>query len=266
MKKFLRKYRRLLIFLLILGLIIVSIILQRNYSQTLCTDLVIKIKNKKQAPFIDENYVKAYLYKVLKTPVIGVPFSKIDMNKLEKDFLKNPYLKSIQVYRAKKTKIFIEIEQRVPMVCFLYNDGKCFFVDTQGVIMPNMRGKPVYVPIVSGYIEPKINFSDLKKITIFADNKVKNTLLGKLYFLVKKIEANDDLKGLIDQYYVDENKNLILISKVGDFKIFFGKMNNIENKITKLKVLFKEILPKKGWAKYSRFNFDYKNQIVAEIK
>jgi len=46
--------------------------------------------------------------------------------------------------------------------------------------------------------------------------------------------------------------------------ILFGPMDEIEEKFKKLKLFYKEVLPKKGWNTYSSINLKYKNQIVCK--
>jgi cell division protein FtsQ len=52
---------------------------------------------------------------------------------------------------------------------------------------------------------------------------------------------------------------------VGDQKIVFGSAESeeeVENKCTRLKVFYKEVMPFEGWEKYEEINVKYEGQIV----
>lgn len=43
----------------------------------------------------------------------------------------------------------------------------------------------------------------------------------------------------------------------------FGTPVNYEDKLHKLMVFYKDILPQKGWTKYEKVNLNYEGQIIA---
>jgi cell division protein FtsQ len=51
---------------------------------------------------------------------------------------------------------------------------------------------------------------------------------------------------------------------VGDERIEFGRPEDVEVKLKKLMIFYKEIMPRMGWNKYDRVNLEYEGQIVAE--
>ena len=55
-----------------------------------------------------------------------------------------------------------------------------------------------------------------------------------------------------------------MLPQVGDERIEFGLPVNEEVKLRKLRIFYKEILPKTGWNQYKRVNLEYEGQIVAE--
>jgi cell division protein FtsQ len=68
------------------------------------------------------------------------------------------------------------------------------------------------------------------------------------------------------QIYVDENGELLLIPRVGDQKIVFGKTDNIIKKFDKLSLFYRKGIVGNGWKKYSTINLKFKNQIVCTKK
>jgi cell division protein FtsQ len=44
----------------------------------------------------------------------------------------------------------------------------------------------------------------------------------------------------------------------------FGSSDHYQEKLMKLMVFYKEVLPQKGWTKYERVNLKYEGQVIAE--
>ena len=103
------------------------------------------------------------------------------------------------------------------------------------------------VPIATGYVEKEFAKSDLYKFALF-------------------LQENDFWNDLIVQIVVDENYDVILIPRVGNCRILLGTLSDFEEKLDKLMLFYKQVVPKMGWDKYSMINLKFKNQIVCTKK
>jgi len=54
----------------------------------------------------------------------------------------------------------------------------------------------------------------------------------------------------------------VLIPRVGNYEIQFGKMTDLETKFLKLNSFYEQALSKTDWNKYKTINLKYKDQIV----
>jgi cell division protein FtsQ len=68
----------------------------------------------------------------------------------------------------------------------------------------------------------------------------------------------------VAQIDINGKGRAVLFPQVGDETIEFGKPEDLETKFRKLKIFYKEILPRVGWNKYDRINVEYEGQVVAE--
>ncbi len=57
---------------------------------------------------------------------------------------------------------------------------------------------------------------------------------------------------------------LELIPRSGDHTIIFGQIEDVEQKLSNAKSLYKEVLPNEGWSKFKSINVEYKNQVVCK--
>lgn len=82
--------------------------------------------------------------------------------------------------------------------------------------------------------------------------------------MLEMIREDEFWKAQITELDLDGKASVTLFPLVGNEKIEFGKPDNLEVKFKKLKIFYKEILPRVGWNKYHRVNLEYEGQIVAE--
>jgi hypothetical protein len=80
------------------------------------------------------------------------------------------------------------------------------------------------------------------------------------------IQKDTFCMALIDQVDITAERNFELIPKLGNNVIVFGNATNIDAKLNKIKVFYKEVMVKAGWNYYSIINVQYKNQVVAKRK
>ena len=100
---------------------------------------------------------------------------------------------------------------------------------------------------------------------ILDQNKLGATESGvQLMELINTIREDEFWNAQIAQLDIDSKMRITIYPQVGDERIEFGKPENVETKLKKLMIFYKEILPRMGWNKYDRVNLEYEGQIVAE--
>ena len=79
-----------------------------------------------------------------------------------------------------------------------------------------------------------------------------------MYFhLAKHIHQDDFLAALIEQIDVNERGEVMMVPKVGRQKLDFGKVENVEERFEKLKLLYKGGMEQIGWRKYDVLTLKY---------
>ena len=116
-------------------------------------------------------------------------------------------------------------------------------VDEQGHAMAVSSRYAAYLPVACGKIEKTFATTDLYKFAVF-------------------LHKHDFWNNQIEQIFVYPNKEIELIPRVGDFRIFLGSLDGFEEKMDHLQLFYEQAIPKVGWDKYEMINLKYKNQIV----
>ena len=159
--------------------------------------------------------------------------------------VKNSIIKSAQVYYSLDGYFHVDITQRKPVLRVLTGEG--FYVDEDGKYMPLSRKYTSRVVVATGEISKK-----------FA--------CEKLYPFVMMLREDDFWDALIEQIVVDRGEEIILIPKVGNFRIILGEVGNAEEKMEKLRLFLKDGIVRKGWNVYKEINLKFDNQVVCVRK
>jgi cell division protein FtsQ len=81
---------------------------------------------------------------------------------------------------------------------------------------------------------------------------------------LETIREHEFWSAQVAQLDIDKKMRITIYPQVGDERIEFGVPTDIDEKLRKLMIFYKEILPRVGWGKYERINLEYEGQIVTE--
>lgn len=190
----------------------------------------------------------------------GKRVDEIDLNIAEMLLNQRSAIKESQVSITRAGQLRIDITQRKPVLRIQTQNGG-FYVDESQYIFPLVPSFTSYVPIVSG----NIPFAIDENYRGMANNDTGGWM-KQIMELGNFISLDPFWNAQIEQIYVDRNGDIILSPRVGDHKIIFGDLKDIEVKFNKLYTFYKNIAPEKGWEKYSTINLKYRDQIVCKIK
>lgn len=170
----------------------------------------------------------------------------INLKILEEFLQKNQMVENAEIYLTLSGELGAIITQRTP-VLRVASDTETYYYDTHGLKMPLSDNYSARVPITMDTVSGQ-GRSDL----ITLSNAIRND-----DFLRKQIIGVDQLQtGGKFQYELN--------SRVGNQKIIFGDLANMDQKIAKLKVFYKKTLRDETYKNYRSINLKFHNQIVCE--
>ena len=219
----------------------------------------VKIDYETENRFVDEQDILSQVLGVNDTGELLL--NKFNVTELEEKLSSNSSIKEVQVYKTIDGQLNIEVKQRRPIVrVFSKNDS--YYIDEKGNLMLCSNKYTSRLPVVSGNInEPfskryKFNYENLQ------DTLAPKTLLDDIFKMADYIDKSDFWKAQIEQIHVNKVYDFELVPKVGNHKIVFGGIDNLESKFEKLMIFYKKGLSKTGWNEYSEINLKFKNQVV----
>lgn len=243
----------------IAGIIVLLSFVNRSQQELIFTKPVIKIDYETENRFVDEEDI---LQQVLHKNDTGqLLLNRFDVSKLEQKLNNNHSIKNAQVYKTIDGKLVVNVKQRRPIVR-IFSNNESYYIDEDGNLMPLSTKYTARLLVVSGELkEPygkryQFNYEHLN------DSLIDKTLLDDIYKISKYIDQSEFFKAQIEQIYVNKVSDFELIPKVGNHKIVFGGVDNLDSKFEKLMIFYKKGLSKTGWNEYSAINLKYKNQVV----
>jgi len=174
----------------------------------------------------------------------SVLLSGFYLNDLEATLLNHPAVKKVEVYTNQEGVMNIKLQQRKAVVR-IKTAFADYYLDEDGLEMSLSKNYTPRVLVVSG----DANASHHRNIFSF----------------VEIINKSEFWKSQITQLHFEADE-VIVIPRVGNQKIHFGTLTNINEKLENLYQFYKQAMPVKGWQTYSDISLKYKNQIVCTKK
>lgn len=213
---------------------------------TTCKGVVIDIKDSTDKQFLTKGDIMRYLNEEDQLPT-GKEMKDINTTKLEREMQKRmSSIKRIDCYKTPDEQIYIKVTQRTPVVRVM-TGTETYYIDEDNKRMPSTAYHPAYVLIATGRISEKM-------------------ATGELFEFANYISKDKFWNAQIEQIDFDYHENVTLIPRIGLHQINFGKLDDYEKKLDKLKKLYVKAFNKDGWNKYKEINLKYDNQVVCTKK
>ena len=225
-----------------------------NKDRGVCNKVIISIDNQLNNHFIDDNDVLAMITNGHTEIVEGVEFNTISIRDIENRVTGNSYVKDAEIFRDLKGNLIVNVLLRRPIARIIQFDGPDAYISEDGTILPVSDKFSSRVLLVGG--------ANTK--AILSTGNLKDTDYNELFNLVEFIKADAFWTAQIAQVEFQKNGEVKLLPQITKQDIEFGDLSLIENKFNRLKIFYKEILPRKGWNSYSRVNVKYRDQIICE--
>ncbi len=236
------------------SLILISLISFRalRLSERKVSGIEIEIMSNQDFYLIDQFEIQALLNKE-QSVVLGTNFDQVDIKLLERQVEENPFVAEIDVFMSVTGVLGAKVSPAQPIGRLMSSRGPDQYIDVTGKLLPMNADYTARVPLISFAEDPQWESN-------LGENDLGKQLMEFLIFINK-----DELwRAQIAQLAVSEENELTLWPQMTKQLILFGPADEIEEKFKKLKLFYKEVLPKKGWNTYSSINLKYKNQIVCK--
>ncbi|WP_443938155.1 cell division protein FtsQ/DivIB [Pedobacter sp. MW01-1-1] len=204
--------------------------------------------------FIEREEVDAIL-KEDQGVLIGKNLEDINIHKIEKKLIANPYIGYAKVYVDMDGVMHVEVKQRQPILRVINATGQNFYIDSDGLKMPISSNFTANVLVATG------NIAEVFGSRV---DTLHTQLAHDLYTTALYLKKDTLWDNQIEQINVDEKNDMILIPRVGDETIVLGNADSLDTKMRNLKAFYAAALPQVIARKYRSISIKYSNQVVCE--
>ncbi|GAB3555500.1 cell division protein FtsQ/DivIB [Spirosoma fluminis] len=218
--------------------------------------VVVRLDQVDGHQFLTRRDVMGYLTNGGADPIIGKDYADVSFKQLETRLKQHGLVKNCQVSRDLTGDLLVKVEQPRPIARLMVSgDGtrsvQGQYISEEGRFFPISMNYSARVPILTG--------------TYFGHNRsLANERNQPLLDLLKYIHSDPFWRAQITELSVDERGEVTMWPQLGNHQIEFGPPTDLEAKFKKLKLVYTDVLPVKGWDRYSRVSVQYRNQIVCE--
>ncbi|MFN3839351.1 MAG: cell division protein FtsQ/DivIB [Cyclobacteriaceae bacterium] len=227
---------------------------ERKMESQSVKDIIVKVENVENNHFRDEQDI-LYLIGLTRENLQGAALSKLNLKEIEDRIRADRFVMDADLYSDIKGNLIVRTILRRPIARIVRSDGPDAYIAEDGTLMPVTEKFTARVVLISGGHVRHL----VAKENMYADETG-----ARLMNLLNRIANDDFWRAQIAQINIGSKNKLTLLPQIGSQTIEFGTADEVDEKLKKLKVFYKEILPNMGWNRYKRVNVEYNGQLIAE--
>lgn len=236
------------------GIIMLMSLISSKDSVQPCVSLRVSVEGKET--FIDQNDISKMINNQFGS-IIGKDLNSIKMEQIEQELEKLPYVSRAEVHSDIDGALHVTVQQREVILRVISKTGREYYVDREGNKVPVTLKYVPHVLVANGNIKEGYGK---------ALESVESDVVKDLLKVVSRVEGDPLWENQIVQMYVNDQKDIELVPRVGNELLLIGSADSLDDKLHRLEIYYKNILPKVGTEAYDKVNVKYGGQIVCERK
>ncbi|HET7899531.1 MAG TPA: hypothetical protein VFL47_17710 [Flavisolibacter sp.] len=216
-----------------------------------CKGVAVSINNGGDKIYVEKEDVLKSIQHSAHGSVVHRHTGDINLAELETDLETNPWIRDAELYFDTKDILHVAVSERVPVARVFTTAGTSFYIDTTGCRMPLLEAYSAKLPVITGFALSKRR------------NAADSLLVQEIKEVVQTVSADAFWNAQIGQIDITPDRKFELIPVIGSHVIKLGSGNQVKEKLAKLLVFYKQVLPKAGFAKYSALDVQFDGQVVA---
>ncbi|MBL4662780.1 MAG: hypothetical protein JKY22_04315, partial [Flavobacteriaceae bacterium] len=172
--------------------------------------------------------------------VTSIAKETLVLKEMESRLVQHPMVREAQVFVTVDGELRVKIEQRKPIGRVAGSPN--YYVDEDGDKMPLSKVYAARVPLITG--TSKNNFTELTPLLLklWEDEFMNQSVVG----------MHENMDGTVE-----------LKMRRMSFKVFFGRVKDIDKKFQNYKAFYKKAKKEKTLTAYNLVNLQFGNQVVA---
>jgi cell division protein FtsQ len=215
-----------------------------------CKRVLVSIGGEGENIYIDKNDILGQIKWATKGGVVGKPITEIDLAMLEKMLEQQTWIRDAELYFDSRDVLHVLIAERDPIARVFTTAGNSFYIDSAAQRMPLLDKVSARLPVIT-------NFTAAKKLY-----KKDSILLRSVTNLAQYIIADKFWNAQIAQIDITPAGTFELVPVIGNHIIRIGTAENMEDKLDRLFIFYKQVMSKAGFDKYTVVDVQFKDQVL----
>ena len=228
-------------FLFLGGIIFLLAFTNTRYSNNTCVDYRINLADENTSLITRGEII--LLMESINDSIVGTTIAEVPIYEIERKIESLNDVQNAEVYINMEGMLHIDVIEKKAIVRVSPKIGNDFYMDVQGSIFALSNNYTKHLLVASGNIQDTADYIAVLN-------------------LAKQISSDSLWSSQIMQIYIKENKEIELVPRVGNHKILFGDISDVEEKLRRLYLFYKKGVNQVGWNDYEEINLKFKNQIV----
>ena len=218
-----------------------------------CSLIRITIEGTGETKFVDRSDILSIIGAKTTKSFTGKAMQSIDLRMLETKIRKNVWVRDAELYFNADKELEIQVKERTPVLRVFTANGSSWYMDTAGMYLPVVYGKPpVKLPVCTGLPEK-----------LLKRRSGDSSLIVRLLGIVEVLNNDPFWNAQIEQIVYTPEKQIELIPLVGNHRILFGTGTEAAKKFNRLKLFYEKVLIKTGMNYYATIDLGFAGQVVA---
>lgn len=167
----------------------------------------------------------------------------IDTDSLEKHLNTVNNFEDVEVVRTSSGKLLISVLPIIPEAR-IFTPTETYYINKDGKRMDAKAEYYVDLPIVRGNFTERMPASGVLPV-------------------VRHIRDNELLRSLVTMIEYQSPTNIMLVPRIRGHIVNLGDTTDLDSKFEKLLLMYRKVMPYKGWNTYDTLSLKFKGQIVA---
>lgn len=217
-----------------------------------CKGVVVQIDTATDLALLREASLLQLMEAAQGGPLVGRTWHALPAYQLEKQLEGHPLVQRASVVKTWQGNLVVRVREKRLLARLLARNGERFYLDEQGHLIHKCDLPPHRCLVVEG-VDP---------CALQAGGAAFTALYPGILEVLRCLATDPFLSRHVASLQVLEDQKLVLGTQVGTHRIEFGTAANSAEKLRKLKLFFKYVVPHKGWGAYRKINLMFQNQLV----
>jgi|GEM_PF-2804306 len=238
--------------LLLLAVLVMSAIDSRKGARI--TGLAVTINPLEGTSYMIQNdEVKKIIYDGYRRDVEDLTVELLDIKVVEELLEKEPFIANADVFVNADDRLDVNIDQAHAAIRIMDEKGRSYYLTENVQPFPISKHASARVTVFTGAI--KLFDGNVDSLSATQKGVVE---------MMNILKENRFAQKMIEQVHVRPNGEFLIQPKMGRFKFDLGQPMDLEDKIMRMELAYKEVLPYQGWTTYKIIDLSFDGLIRAQ--